>query len=63
LPEAWVELILRLRRAYRMTALAIAERLQLARSTVAAVLKGHRLNRLRLLEPSETASAALQWRP
>ncbi len=55
LPEAWVELILRLRRVYRMTALAIAGRLQLARSTVAAVLKRHRLNRLRLLDPPAPA--------
>ena len=53
LPAPWVELILTLRRKYRMTALEIAQRLHVARSTVAAALKRHGLNRLRFLDPVE----------
>lgn len=47
----WVEAALRLRRAYRMTAAEIAERLRLARSTVARWLKAMGLGRLSALEP------------
>ncbi len=49
LPEPWVALISRLRRLYRMTALEIAERLHLARSTVAGVLARHGQGRPELL--------------
>jgi transposase len=44
LPEPWVDMIVRLRREYRMTGQEIAERLQLPRSTVAGHLTriGHR---------------------
>jgi len=46
------ELILRLRRC-RLTALEIAKKLRMPRSTVSAVLKRHGLSRLRYLEPCE----------
>ncbi len=49
---AWVAMIERLRRL-RLTALQIAERLKLARSTVSGVLKRLGLGRLALLEPAE----------
>ncbi len=39
LPEPWVEMIARLRRSYRMTAMEIGKQLRIARSTVAAILK------------------------
>ncbi|MFQ5830965.1 MAG: IS481 family transposase [Candidatus Methylomirabilia bacterium] len=55
LPEPWVALILRLRRDYRMTALEIAQRLHVARSTVAGVLARHGLGRLKPLEPRAPA--------
>jgi transposase len=48
-PEPWTEPIASLRRECRVTARAIAERLRLARSTVATVLKRLGLNRLGLL--------------
>ena len=47
----WVELIVELRREYRMTALRIANQLQLSRSTVAAVLQREGLSQLQQLEP------------
>ena len=50
LGQAWVELILMLRRS-RMSGPAIATRLQLPKSTVARVLKRNALSRLRALEP------------
>jgi len=53
LGEEWVRLIEQLRREFRMTIRNIAIRLNLARSTVAAVLKRLGLNRLKLLEPRE----------
>jgi len=53
LGEEWVGLIEQLRREFRMTIRHIANRLNLARSTVAAVLKRLGLNRLKLLEPRE----------
>ncbi len=55
LPEPRVALILRLRRDYRLTAPEIAERLRVARSTVAGVLARHGLGRLELLEPKAPA--------
>jgi len=55
LPEPWVALISRLRRLYRMTALEIAERLHVARSTVAGVLARHGQGRLELLAPKAPA--------
>jgi len=55
LPAPWVALILKLRRDYRLTALEIAERLQMARSTVSAVLARHGLGRLKLLDPPAPA--------
>ena len=61
LPEPWVDMIVRLRREYRMTGQEIAERLQLPRSTVA----GH-LTRLGLGRAggagAKRAGAALQPR-
>lgn len=53
LGEHWVALIEQLRREFRMTLRQIAERLQLAYSTVASVAKRLGLNRLKLLEPKE----------
>jgi transposase InsO family protein len=50
LGQAWVELILMLRRS-RMSGPAIATRLRLPKSTVARILKRHALSRLRALEP------------
>jgi transposase len=55
LPEPWVDMIVRLRREYRMTGQEIAERLQLPRSTVAGHLTRLGLGRLAALEPSEPA--------
>ncbi|MDA0707104.1 MAG: hypothetical protein O2805_10920 [Proteobacteria bacterium] len=51
LGEDWVELIVTLRRQYRMTAVEIARQLKLRRSTVAAVLHRRGLSKLKLLEP------------
>lgn len=51
LGEDWVELIVTLRRQYRMTALEISRQLKLRRSTVAAVLHRRGLSKLKLLEP------------
>ena len=52
LAEGWVGMVLRLRRAYRLTAAEIASRLQLARSTVAGHLEAAGLGRLARLEPA-----------
>jgi transposase InsO family protein len=51
-PEAWQELIVKLRRS-RLTGAQIAARLKLRRSTVARVLQRAGLARLRSLEPAE----------
>jgi transposase InsO family protein len=55
LPEPWIAMIVRLRRAYRMTGQEIADRLHLPRSTVAGHLTRLGLGRLAALEPSEPA--------
>jgi transposase-like protein len=55
LPAPWVDMIVRLRRDYRMTAEDIAGRLHLPRSTVAGHLARRGLGRLAQLEPSEPA--------
>ena len=55
LPDPWVDMIVRLRREYRMTGQEIAERLRLPRSTVAGHLTRLGLGRLAALEPSEPA--------
>jgi transposase InsO family protein len=55
LPAPWVDMIVRLRRDYRMTAEEIAGRLHLPRSTVAGHLARLGLGRLSQLEPSEPA--------
>ncbi len=55
LPAPWVALIVKLRRAYRMTALEIAERLHVARSTVSAILARHGIGRIKLLDPPAPA--------
>ena len=55
LPDPWVDMIVRLRREYRMTGQEIAERLHLPRSTVAGHLTRLGLGRLAALEPSEPA--------
>jgi transposase InsO family protein len=51
LGQDWVDLIVELRTGYRLTALRIANQLQLARSTVAAVLQREGLSRLKSLAP------------
>ena len=53
LGQDWVDLIVEMRTEYRMTALRIANQLNLARSTVAAVLQREGLSRLKALEPKE----------
>jgi transposase InsO family protein len=53
LGQDWVDLIVELRREYRMTALRIAHQLNLSRSTVAAVLRREGLSQLKQLEPKE----------
>ena len=53
LGQDWVDLIVELRTEYRMTALRIANQLNLARSTVAAVLRREGLSQLKALEPKE----------
>jgi transposase InsO family protein len=53
LGQDWVDLIVELRKEYRITALRIANQLNLARSTVAAVLQREGLSQLRKLEPKE----------
>jgi transposase InsO family protein len=55
LPAPWVDLIVRLRRDYRMTAEEIAARLRLPRSTVAGHLARLGLGRLAQLAPSAPA--------
>jgi len=53
LGQDWVDLIVELRRDYRLTALRIANQLNLARSTVAAVLQRAGLSQLSKLQPRE----------
>ena len=53
LSAEYEEKIKDLRRSHRMTALCIAELLELVRSTVAAVLKCHRMGHLKFLDPKE----------
>lgn len=63
LREAQVALILDLRRRFRMTAAAIAQHLQLARSTVARWLAHHGLGRLKALDPPPPAHRYQRERP
>jgi transposase len=51
LGEPWIEMLSRLRRDYRLTGAEIAERLWLARSTVAAHLSRLGMGKLKQLEP------------
>lgn len=51
----WVELIIELRREYHMTALRIANQLQLSRSTVSAVVQREGLSALNKLKPKAPA--------
>jgi len=53
LPTPWLDMVVRLRREYRMTGEEIGDRLHLARSTVAGHLRRLGLGRLAALEPSE----------
>ena len=53
LGQDWVDLIVEMRTEYRMTALRIANQLNLARSTVAAVLRREGLSQLKALQPKE----------
>jgi transposase InsO family protein len=55
LPVPWLDMVVRLRREYRMTGEEIGDRLHLARSTVAGHLHRLGLGRLAALEPSEPA--------
>jgi transposase InsO family protein len=63
LGEAWVGMVLRLRRDYRLTANEIAVRLRLARSTVAAHLAAAGLGRLSRLEPAAPVRRYQRQRP
>jgi transposase len=60
LAAAWVGMVLRLRREYRLTAAEIAGKLHLARSTVAAHLAAAGIGRLSRLEPTP-AVRRYQW--
>lgn len=53
LGQDWVDLIVELRTSYQMTALRIANQLNLARSTVAAVLQREGISELKKLQPKE----------
>jgi len=53
LGQDWVDLIVELRTAYEMTALRIARQLNLARSTVSAVLQREGISQLKQLRPKE----------
>ena len=53
LSAAYEELIVYLRRSFRMSARYIARKPQLARSTVAALLKRHCMGKLKQLDPKE----------
>ena len=53
LPKAWCDLVLELRREHKMSGKAIAQWLQLGRSTVSRLLRRHRLSRARDIEPKD----------
>jgi hypothetical protein len=61
--EAWVGIVLRLRRAYPLAAAEIAGKLQLAPSTVAARLASAGLDCLSRLEPAAPARRYQRQRP
>jgi transposase InsO family protein len=63
LSEAWVGMVLRLRRDGRLTAAEIAAKLQLARSTVATHLAAAGLGRLSRLEPAAPVRRYQRQRP
>jgi hypothetical protein len=63
LAEAWVGMVLRLRRDYRLTAAEIAQKLRLARSTVAGHLAAAGVGRLAQLEPPSPANRYQRQRP
>jgi transposase InsO family protein len=63
LAETWVDMVLRLRRDYRLTAAEIASKLMLARSTVAGHLAAAGLGRLARLEPPAPARRYQRQRP
>lgn len=62
-PEPWRAMIVRLRRDDRLTAAEIAERLPMARSTVAGHLKACGLNRLAHLDPRQPVRRYNRERP
>ena len=53
LGQDWVDLIVEMRTEYRMTALRIANQLELSRSTVSGVLQREGISQLKRLEPKE----------
>ena len=53
LPKAWCDRVLELRRERKMTGKAIAQWLQLGRSTGSQLLRRHRLSRARDIEPND----------
>jgi transposase InsO family protein len=63
LAPPWVAMIARLRREYRLTAAEIAERLKLARSTVAAHLARLGIGRLARLDPPASVVRYQRQRP
>lgn len=62
-PEFWLDAIARLRRDYRLTGVEIAEKLKLARSTVAGWLSRLGLGRLDALEPRPPVRRYQRERP
>jgi transposase InsO family protein len=63
LAEAWVDMVLRLRRDHRLTAAEIAGKLKLARSTVAGHLATAGVGRLARLEPRQPVHRYQRQRP
>lgn len=63
LRDVWLDLVLWLRRSFRMTGREIAERLNLARSSVSRWLKEVGLSRLRNLEPVRPVQRYQRERP
>jgi transposase InsO family protein len=61
--EAWIDMMEKLRRDYRLTAEEIAAKLQLARSTVAAWLKRRGLGRLKSLDAPAPVRRYQRQRP